>query len=64
MLEEHGYFVNVELAYNEWGRFGAGVYKKSKDGKTGIVAIDGTSIFDNPEDALEHGLYETLKLIN
>ena len=40
------------------------IYKKSKDGKTGIVAIDGTSIFDNPEDALEHGLYETLKLIN
>ena len=64
MLEEHGYFVNVELAYNEWGSFSAGIYKKSKDGKTGIVAIDGTSIFDNPEDALEHGLYETLKLIN
>ena len=64
LLEEHGYFVNVELAYNDWGRFSAGVYKKSKDGRTGIVAIDGTSIFDNPEDALEHGLYETLKLIN
>ncbi len=64
LLEEQGYFVNVELAYNEWGRFTPGIYKKSKDGKTGIIAIDDTSIFDNIEDALEEGLCETLKLIN
>ena len=63
LLEEHGYFVTVELAYNEWGRYSANVEKQAKDGKTAIIALDGFTIFDNPKDAFEEGLYETLKLI-
>jgi hypothetical protein len=63
ILEKHGYFVTVELAYNEWGRYSANVEKQAKDGKTAIIALDGFTIFDKPKDALEEGLYETLKLI-
>lgn len=63
LLEKHGYFVTVELAYNEWGRYSANVQKKAKDGVTAIIALDGFTIFNNPEDALEEGLFETLKLI-
>ena len=64
LLEKHGYFVTVELAYNKWGRYSANVQKKAKDGVTAIIALDGFTIFNNLEDALEEGLFETLKLIN
>ena len=63
LLKEHGLFVNVDFAYNEWGRYSAGIYRKAKDGKTAILAMDGMTIFDNPKDAFEDGLFEALKLI-
>ena len=63
LLEKHRYFVSIELAYNEWGRYSAKIEKLSKDGKTAILALDGLTIFDNPYNAWEEGLYETLKLI-
>lgn len=63
ILENFGIFVTVELAYNEWGRYSSTIYKKSKDGVTAIIAIDGMTIFDNPQEALEEGLFEALELI-
>jgi hypothetical protein len=63
LLEKHELFVTVELAYNEWGRYSAIIYKKAKDGKTAIVAVDGMAIFDNPIDAWEEGLFQALNLI-
>lgn len=63
LLDSYGLFVNVDFAYNEWGRYSAGIYRKAKDGKTAILAIDGMTIFDNPEDAYEEGLYEALNYL-
>jgi hypothetical protein len=63
LLEEHGLFISVELAYNEWGRYSAGIFKKSKDGVTATLAQDGLTIFDNPTDAWEEALFEALSLI-
>lgn len=63
LLEKHELFITVELAYNEWGRYSATIYKKAKDDKTAIVAVDGMSIFDNPIDAREDGLFEALNFI-
>jgi len=63
LLEEHGLFISVELAYNEWGRYSAGIFKKAKDGKTAMLAQDGLTIFDNPYDSMEEGLFEALSLI-
>ena len=63
LLENHGIFVNVEIAYNEWGRYSTGIYRKAKDGKTAMLAQDGMTIFDNPIDAYEEGLFEALNLI-
>ena len=62
LLEKHGYFVSVELAYNKWGKYAAKIEKLSKDGKTAILALDGLTIFDNPYNAWEEGLHETLQL--
>ena len=64
ILENHYLFITVELAYNQnWGRYSASVHKKSKDGNTAIIAIDGFTIFDSPYDAFNEGLFESLKLI-
>ncbi len=63
LLENHGIFVTVEIAYNEWGRYSAGIYRKAKDGKTAMLAQDGMTIFDNPHDSMEEGLQEALNLI-
>ncbi len=63
LLEKHGYFVSVELAYNKWGKFSAKIEKLSKDNETAIIALDGLTIFDTPEKALEEGLFETLQLL-
>ena len=63
LLEKHGLFINVDFAYNEWGRYSAGIYRKAKDGITAMLAQDGLSIFDNPKDAYEEGLFEALSLV-
>ena len=63
LLENHGIFVTVEIAYNEWGRYSAGIYRKAKDDKTAMLAQDGMTIFDNPIDAYEDALFEALNLI-
>jgi hypothetical protein len=63
LLENHGLFVSVELAYSKWGRFAAIVEKESKDKETSIIALDGFTIFNKYEEAFEEGLFEALKLI-
>jgi hypothetical protein len=63
LLENHGLFVSVELAYSKWGRFVAIVEKESKDKETSIIALDGFTIFNKYEEAFEEGLFEALKLI-
>jgi hypothetical protein len=64
ILEKHGYFVTVELAYLQWGKYSATVQKKSEEGSVlATTVLDGFTVYDNPEKALEEGLRETLKLI-
>lgn len=63
LLDNHGLFVNVDLAYNKWGRFAGNIQKVSKDGETAIIALDGFTIFNNQFDAMEEALEEALKLL-
>jgi hypothetical protein len=64
ILEKHGYFVTVELVYLQWGKYSATVQKESEEGSVlATTVLDGFTVYDNPESALEEGLRETLKLI-
>jgi hypothetical protein len=64
ILEKHGYFVTAELSYLQWGKYSATVQKKSEEGSVlATTVLDGFTVYDNPENALEEGLQETLKLI-
>jgi hypothetical protein len=62
LLENHGLFVSVVLAYDEWGKFVGNVQECGKHGKA-ILAQDGFSIFNNQFDAMEEALEEALKLL-
>jgi len=57
LRDEHNIVVFVSFAYGDFGRYAAEVHSKKMN------VVDGFTIFDNYEKALEEGLQEALKLI-
>lgn len=64
LREEHKIYVTVDVSvYEEPERFAAEISGYGERGVFMPVMIDGFTIYNNYEQALEEGLYQALKLI-